>query len=85
MAKLPDGTSESVKAAWMAAPEARKPILDFVDGYSEELVCMMLVALEADENKRRNSSRLLEFVSKCAEMKVPGGSMRVGPVGGVGF
>ena len=72
MAKLPDGmddTSESVKAAWIAAPEARKPILEYVEGYSEELVCMMLVALEADENKRRNTSRLLEFVCECVEMK----------------
>ena len=78
MAKLPDGmdeTSQSVRAAWVAAPEARRPVREFVEGYSEELVCMMLVALEADENKRRNSSRLLEFVSACVEMKFPGGSM----------
>ena len=78
MAKVPDGmddTSESVKAAWIAAPEARRPIREYVEGYSEELVCMMLVALEADENKRRNSSRMLEFVSACVEMKFPAGSM----------
>ena len=79
MAKLPDGMndeSESVKAAWAAAPEARRPIFGYVEAYSEELVCMMLVALEADENKRRNSSRLLECVSACVEMKFPSGSMR---------
>ena len=78
MAALPDGmdeTEESVRAAWMAKPEARRPVREFVEGYSEELVCMMLVALEADENKRRNSSRLLEFVSTCVGMKFPGGSM----------
>ena len=71
MATLPSGmddSEESVQAAWLAAPEARKPIREFVEGYSEELICLMLVTLEPDENKRRNASRLLEGVGACVEM-----------------
>ncbi len=56
----------------MAAPEARQPIMDFVDEYSEELVCMMLVALEPEENKRKNSSQLVKYVDECVGMKFPG-------------
>ena len=56
----------------MAAPEARRPIMDFVDEYSEELVCMMLVALEPEENKRKNSSQLVKYVDECVGMKFPG-------------
>ena len=79
MAKLPsemNDQSEGAKAAWRAAPEARRPILEYVDGYSEDLVCMMLIALEADENKRRNASRLLEFVCAYVERRFPDGSMK---------
>lgn len=76
IAKLPDGVpnTESMKDAWASAPEARRPIMGFVDEYSEELICVMLVALEADENKRKNSSQLLKFVGDCIEMKFPPGS-----------
>lgn len=76
IAAMPDGfpDTESAKEAWVAAPEARRPLLEFVDGYSEELVCMMLIALEADEGKRKNSSLLLKYVSDCIEMMFPSGS-----------
>lgn len=79
VASLPsrmNDASEGVRAAWRAAPEARRPILEFVDGYSEDLVCVMLMALEADENKRRNAGRLLEFLCACVERRFPDGSMR---------
>lgn len=76
IAKLPDGvpTTDRVKDAWESAPEARQPIMEFVDGYSEELICAMLIALEADENKRKNSSQLLRFVGGCFERRFPPGS-----------
>lgn len=76
VAKLPDGVpnTESAKDVWSSAPEARQPIMEFVDEYSEELICVMLIALEADENKRKNSSQLLKFVSECIEEKFPPGS-----------
>lgn len=76
IAQLPDGASntESVMDAWAAAPEARQPIMQFVEEYSEELICVMLIALEADENKRKNASQLLNFVSDCIEHKFPPGS-----------
>ena len=48
--------------------------MEFVDDYSEELICVMLIALEADENKRKNSSQLLKFVGDCIERKFPPGS-----------
>lgn len=76
IAQLPDGlhNTESVKNAWESAPEARKPMLEFVDYYSEELVCLMLIALETDENKRKSSSTLSKFVSDYIEQKFPLGS-----------
>lgn len=76
MAKMPDRfpDTKSAKEAWVAAPEARQPLLEFVDGYGDELICMMLIALEADESKRRNSSLLLKYVSDCIEMRFPSGS-----------
>ena len=76
MAKMPDdfADTESEKEAWLAAPEARRPFMEFVDGYSEDLICIMLIALEADENKRKNSRVLLKYVSDCIEMKFPSGS-----------
>ena len=76
IAKLPEGLSntESVKNAWESAPQARKPILEFVDNYSEELVCLMLIALETDENKRKSSSTLSKFVDDYIEQKFPLGS-----------
>ena len=80
VAKLPDGVpdTETEREAWFATPKARRPIMEFVDEYSEELVCMMLVALEPDENKRKTSSQLLQYVSDCIKMKLaPGrGSLR---------
>ena len=42
-----------------------------MDGYSEELVCMMLIALEPDENKRKNASQLLRSLDDCIERKFP--------------
>ena len=71
--EMPDGSpdTESVREAWWATSEAKRPILEFVDEYSEDLICMMLIALEADEKKRKNSSRLLQFVSECVEEKFP--------------
>lgn len=76
IAKLPDGipNTECARDAWASAPEARQPIMEFVDEYSEELICVMLVALEADENKRKNSSQLLKFVGGCIDLKFPPGS-----------
>lgn len=76
IAKLPDGVpnTERMRAAWASWPPARKPVIGFVDGYSEELVCAMLVPLEADEKKRKNSSQLLKFVSECIELKFPPGA-----------
>ena len=76
VAKLPDGVAdtESARDAWAAAPEARRPRMEFVEGYSEDLVCAMLTALEADETKRKNSSQLLTFVSGCVEEMFPPGS-----------
>lgn len=76
IAKLPAGASNSdrVRDAWESAPEARQPIMEFVEGYSEELICAMLIALEADENKRKNSSQLLAFVSGCIERRFPSDS-----------
>lgn len=77
MAKMPGRfpDTESAKEAWVAAPEARQPLLEFEDGYSEELICMMLIALEPDESKRKNSSLLLKYVSDCIEMMFPSGSV----------
>ena len=76
IARLPEGagSSSSVKEAWAAAPEARRPLLEFVDGYSDELICMMLIALEADENKRKNSHQLLKMLEEVIERKFPPGS-----------
>ena len=54
--------------------------MNFVAEYSEELVCAMLVPLEADENKRKNSSQLLKFVSDCIEMKFPRGKAEEWPL-----
>ena len=79
-----EGEEESVREAWVTRPESRRPVLDYVEGYSEELVCMMLMALEKDENRRRSSSRLLEFVRAYVEGVWGEGGGGVG-VGGVGF
>ena len=74
--EMPDGlaNTQDVRDAFFAAPETRRPILDFVHGYSEELVCMMLMALEPDEKKRKNASQLFKYVSDVIEMKFPSGS-----------
>ena len=76
VAEMPDGlpNTQIMRDAWFAVPEARRPILDFVYGYSEELVCMMLIALEHDEHKRKNASQLFKYVSDVVEMKFPSGS-----------
>lgn len=76
IARLPDGAccSRSAKEAWAAAPEARRPVMEFVDGYSEELVAMMLIALETDESKRKNSCQLLKMLEEVMERKFPRGS-----------
>ena len=74
--EMPDAlpNTQNVRDAFFAAPETRRPILDFVYGYSEELVCMMLMALDPDENKRKNASQLFRYVSDVIEMKFPSGS-----------
>ena len=46
-------------------------MMEFVDEYSEELICIMLLTLEPDENKRKNSSQLLKYVDECIDMKFP--------------
>lgn len=76
IADLPDSAAdtESVQDAWAERPEARQPIMELVDEYSHELVCMMLIALEADETKRRNARQLLKFVNECIERLFPPGS-----------
>ena len=73
IARLPDGApdTEFVKDAWASAPEARKPIMESVVEYSEELVCAMLMALEADENKRKDARQLLRFLNHCFEQTFP--------------
>lgn len=43
----------------------------FVDEYSEELICMMLIALEPEETKRKKSDQLLKYLSECIETKYP--------------
>lgn len=48
-----------------------------MEGYSEELVCVMLIALEPDENKRKNASQLWKFLDDCIERMFPrGGELR---------
>ena len=74
IAKVPSGLSESLRDMWVAAPETRRPIMEFVDEYSEELICVMLIALEPDEHRRKNSSQLLKCVNDCVEMKFPSNS-----------
>ena len=76
IAELPDGLpdTESVRNAWESAPAARAPIMEFVDGYSKELICLMLIALEGDENKRKSSSTLSRFISDVIQQKFPPGS-----------
>ena len=74
--ELPDGYSDtkSGREAWARAPEARQPIMEFVEEYSTTLVCLMLLALEREENKRKKSSQLLKCVDDCVEMMFPSGS-----------
>ncbi len=76
IAKLPDGLpdTQSVRDAWESAPEARAPIMEYVDGYSKELIILMLIALEGDENKRKSSSTLSRFLSAIIQQKYPPGS-----------
>lgn len=44
-----------------------------MEGYTEELVCVMLIALEPDENKRKNASQLLKFLDKLVDRLFPRG------------
>ena len=48
--------------------------MGFVEGYSEELISAVAVALEVNEGKRKNSSQLLKFVRGCIELGFPPGS-----------
>ena len=43
----------------------------FVDEYSEELICMMLVALESEEIKRKKSDQLLKYLSEYIQHRYP--------------
>ena len=73
IAKLPDGAPDnsSTRDAWALTPQARQPRLYFIDIYSEELICVMLIPLEADHNKRKNSSQLLKLLNHCIGQKFP--------------
>ena len=77
IAEMPDGylDTDSQRAAWVEAPEARKPIMAFVKEYSERLVCMMLIALEPCESRRKNASQLLKCVDECVAVMFPSGSL----------
>ena len=73
VAEMPSDGSQSERDEWASAPQARRPRMEFVNGYSEELVCLMLIALEPDENKRKSASQLLKWVDDCVERMFPSG------------